>query len=92
MGTKHRASVWPAYDMLPMAFAPVSSGAMCSDAIELALDTSVSKAAWNFAIPPAQTFWQTVAADDRISEAFRHIARQMGDKVAQLEQIAQRMA
>ncbi|PDO84737.1 hypothetical protein [Kosakonia sacchari] len=63
-----------------------------SNAIELALDTSVSKAAWNFAIPPAQTFWQTVAADDRISEAFRHIAQQMGDKVAQLEQIAQRMA
>ncbi|MEN0586211.1 MULTISPECIES: hypothetical protein [unclassified Kosakonia] len=56
--------------------------------MELALDTSVSKAAWNFAIPPAQTFRQTVAADDRISEAFRHIARQMGDKVAQLEQIA----
>lgn len=82
----------PVYDMLPMAFAPASSGAMRSDAIELALDTSVSKAAWSFAIPLAQRFWQTVAADERISEAFHQIARQMGDNVAQLERIAQRLA
>lgn len=82
----------PVYDMLPMAFAPASSGAMRTDAIDLSLDMSVSKVAWDFAIPLAQTFWQTVSTDVRISDAFRHIALEMGDKLAQLERIAQRLA
>lgn len=82
----------PVYDMLPMAFAPASSGAMRTEAIDLSLDMSVSKAVWDFAIPLAQTFWRTVSTDARISDAFRHIASGMVDKLSELERIAQRLA
>lgn len=82
----------PVYDMLPMAFAPASSGAMREEAIDLTLDTQVGGDVWAFAIPLADTFWRRVAEDARISEAFRQIARDMGGKLAHVQRLARRLA
>ena len=54
-------------------------------------DLNVSKSAWLTAIPLAQQFWQTVAGDPRISEAFRHIAQEMPEKIRQIEGKVARM-
>lgn len=76
----------PVYDMLPMVYAPNSAGMLRDAAIEVKFDLNVSKSAWLTAIPLAQQFWQTVARDPRISEAFRHIAQEMPEKIRQIEE------
>ncbi len=81
----------PVYDMLPMAYAPNSAGMLRDAAIEVKFDLNVSKSAWLTAIPLAQQFWQTVAGDPRISEAFRHIAQEMPEKIRQIEGKVARM-
>lgn len=81
----------PVYDMLPMAYAPNSAGMLRDAAIEVRFDLNVSKSAWLTAIPLAQQFWQTVAGDPRISEAFRHIAQEMPEKIRQIEGKVARM-
>ncbi len=81
----------PVYDMLPMAYAPNSAGMLRDAAIEVKFDLNVSKSAWLMAIPLAQQFWQAVAGDPRISEAFRHIAQEMPEKIRQIEEKVARM-
>jgi hypothetical protein len=81
----------PVYDMLPMVYAPNSAGMLRDAAIEVKFDLNVSKSAWLTAIPLAQQFWQTVARDPRISEAFRHIAQEMPEKIRQIEEKVARM-
>ena len=81
----------PVYDMLPMAYAPNSAGMLRDSAIEVKFDLNVSKSAWLTAIPLAQQFWQMVAGDPRISEAFRHIAQEMPEKIRQIEGKVARM-
>lgn len=77
--------------MLPMAYAPNSAGMLRDAAIEVKFDLNISKSAWLTAIPLAQQFWQTVARDPRISEAFRHIAQEMPEKIRQIEEKVTRM-
>lgn len=82
----------PVYDMLPMAFAPNSAGMMRDAPVDIKFDATVSREAWQFALPLAQTFWQTVAADEQVSVAFRAIAAQMPDKLRLISETIARMA
>jgi hypothetical protein len=82
----------PVYDMLPMSFAPESSGVMRNEAIEVKVDSTVSRAAWEFALPLASQFWQGVVNEARISAGFREIARGMLKKLPSTASIIQRLA
>lgn len=82
----------PVYDMLPMAFAPANSGAMRNEAIDIKVDSTVSKAAWAFALPLARQFWQQVLDDKRISAGFQDLARAMLEELTLAASIIQRLA
>lgn len=82
----------PVYDMLPMAFAPANSGAMRNDAIDIKVDSTVHRAAWEFALPLARRFWQQVQEDKRISAGFQDIARAMLEKLTLAASVIQRLA
>lgn len=82
----------PVYDMLPMSFAPSSSGAMRSEAVDIKVDTTVSKVAWEFALPLAEQFWQRVQDDPRISAGFHEIAHAMKEKLTSAAAIVRRFA
>lgn len=82
----------PVYDMLPMAFAPASSGAMREEAVDLVIDPQVGSDVWDFAIPLAETFWRRVAEDELISNSFRQIALGMGSKLEQVKRLVRRLA
>lgn len=85
-------TVAPVYDMLPMAYAPASSGAMRKDAVDINVDATVSKAAWMFALPLAEHFWQRVSDDGRVSAGFKEIARAMLEKLTSAASVIQRLA
>lgn len=82
----------PLYDMLPMAFAPTSSGNMRQEAVEIRLGHEVSGAVWRQAELMALEFWQRTAQHESISEAFRMIAGQMLVQVQGLNERIQRLA
>ena len=85
-------SLAPVYDMLPMAFAPSSAGMMREEACEIGFDASVSRQAWEFALPLAATFWSDVMADRRVSNGFREIAAEMKARLSPIAAIIQKMA
>jgi hypothetical protein len=85
-------SLAPVYDMLPMAFAPSSAGMMREEACEIGFDASVSRQAWEFALPLAATFWSDVMADRRVSSGFREIAAEMKARLSPIAAIIQKMA
>lgn len=82
----------PLYDMLPMAFAPTSSGNMRQEALEIRLSHEVSGAIWRQAEAMALEFWRRTAQHESISEAFRMIAGQMLAQVQGLNERLQRLA
>lgn len=82
----------PLYDMLPMAFAPTSSGNMRHQALEIRLGHEVSGAVWRQAELMALEFWQRAARHTLISEDFRAIASQMLAQLQGLNERIQRMA
>lgn len=85
-------SLTPVYDMLPMAFAPSSAGMMREKACELRFDSTISRQAWEFALPLATQFWERVTAEKRISENFRTIAAGMKARLDDIAGMVQRMA
>ncbi|CAI1033612.1 putative DNA-binding transcriptional regulator [Serratia marcescens] len=86
--TQRPVTLAPLYDMLPMAFAPASSGNLRHDAVEIRLSNEVSGAVWRQAELLALEFWRRTAQHDDISEAFRAIAEQM---LAQLQKLHERI-
>lgn len=63
----------PAYDMLPMLYAPVRGVELPARDFEPALPLPAERETWLAAAGAALVFWQTAAADERISEPFRGI-------------------
>jgi hypothetical protein len=65
----------PAYDVLPMIYAPVA-GELPERDFNPAVATPSAQTLrqWNAARTLAQRYWKAVATDDRISQAFRDIA------------------
>jgi hypothetical protein len=72
---EHRWRLAPAYDMLPMLYAPVAGELVPRDFAANPPRPSVhTLAVWPQARELAERFWQTVAADPRISADFRATA------------------
>ena len=90
--TQRPVMLAPLYDMLPMAFAPASSGNLRHDALEIRLSNEVSGAVWRQAELLALEFWRRTAQHDDISEAFRAIAEQMLVQLQKLHDHIQRLA
>jgi hypothetical protein len=78
----------PAYDMLPMLYAPLPGGELPRRSFEPPLPRPVQRPAWQAACAAALAFWQAAAADGRISEAFRQQARDNGST---LQRVAERV-
>lgn len=81
----------PVYDMLPMTFAPASQGTMREEACDLRFDVSVSRQAWEFALPLAYQFWEAVSAEAHISKRFRNIAADMKGRLHDVTMMVERM-
>lgn len=72
----HRWRLAPAYDMLPMLYAPVAGEVVPRDlAAQPPRPTVHTLAVWPQARELALLFWQAAAADERISAGFRAIAQ-----------------
>jgi hypothetical protein len=73
----------PAYDMLPMGFAPTSGGGLPDRLPPANLHASVANAVWAQALAMAIAYLARVRADVRFSEGFRtcvdHLAEHLGD-------------
>jgi hypothetical protein len=65
---------------------------MREEACEIGFDASVSRQAWEFALPLAATFWSDVMADRRVSSGFREIAAEMKARLSPIAAIIQKMA
>jgi hypothetical protein len=65
----------PTYDMLPMLYAPVGGELVARDFAARPLQpTAATLPEWEQARALASTFWQTAAADVRVSDGFRAIS------------------
>ena len=74
----------PAYDMLPMAYAPLPGGEVPPRAFEPALPPPAQRSVWLAACAAATGFWTQAAADSRISPAFRATATANAQTLARL--------
>ena len=74
----------PTYDMLPMLYAPVGGELVQRDfaAKGKPQPTSATLPEWPRALALAIQFWQTAAADERISAGFRALAAENAIKLA----------
>ena len=71
----HRWRLAPAYDMLPMLYAPVAGEVVPRDfAAHPPRPGVLTLSVWQRARALAMCFWQTAAADGRLSDDFRGIA------------------
>ncbi|EAA1841373.1 type II toxin-antitoxin system HipA family toxin YjjJ [Salmonella enterica subsp. enterica] len=82
----------PVYDMLPMAYAPAASGMLRYAPVDIRVEATIDKKAWEFALPLAERFWVLVADDKRISAGFQEIARAMVGKLKLAAQTIGRLA
>ena len=64
----------PAYDMLPMAYAPLPGGEVPPRAFTPALPPPAQRTLWLAACSAAIGFWTRAASDSRISDGFRATA------------------
>jgi len=65
----------PAYDMLPMLYAPTRSGELPTTPFTPSLPLPREQRAWRRAAGAAVAFWERCASDTRISEGFRDTCR-----------------
>jgi hypothetical protein len=68
-------SLAPAYDMLPMRYAPLRGGEVTPHTFSPSLPLPAEAIEWQAAALAAITYWRRCAADPRISEPFRAICR-----------------
>jgi hypothetical protein len=64
----------PAYDMLPMLYAPLPGGEVPARVFTPPLPLPAQRATWMAACEAASGFWARASTDKRISESFRAIA------------------
>lgn len=68
-----RFELAPAYDMLPMFYAPVGNEVPARRFV-LPAPTPATADQWRAALPAARSFWQAIADDGRVSADFRATA------------------
>jgi hypothetical protein len=66
-------SLAPAYDMLPMMYAPLAGGEVPTRTFEPALPKPSEREVWRQACEAALAFWREVALDLRVSGAFKAV-------------------
>ena len=71
MGTQAGLQLSPAYDMLPMLYAPARGVELPTRQFEPRLPLPAEHSLWQRAADAAIAFWQATAADERISAGFR---------------------
>lgn len=74
----------PAYDMLPMLYAPLPGGEVPPRPFEPPLPLPPQRAVWSVALQAALLFWDRAEQDARISAAFRDIAKANARKLREL--------
>ena len=74
----------PAYDMLPMAYAPMRGGELPNREFAPAPPAPAEAPVWRLAAEAAVYFWNTCAEDTRIGADFRRICDANGRSVAAL--------
>lgn len=87
-----RLTLTPAYDMLPMSFAPGATGQMRDSAPELKLDLSLNRACWQTAWQMADSYWQQLSEEAACSADFQRLAAEMREKLSELTGQIARMA
>jgi hypothetical protein len=75
----------PAYDMLPMLYAPLSGGEVPLRKFAAALPLPQHAIAWRIAYDAAASFWEAASQDERISLTLREIARMNLEQLVQLQ-------
>ena len=78
----------PAYDMLPMQWAPTVGSATPSPDFLPPLPLPADREVWHEAAALAAELWRLVAANPLISPSFAAIARSAGDTIARLRAMA----
>jgi len=78
----------PAYDMLPMAYAPLPGGEVPPCTLAPPLPLPAQREVWQIACIAALGFWQRASTDMRISAPFRFVC---GANYRQLDGIAARL-
>ena len=78
----------PAYDMLPMRYAPLAGGEVAPGSYEPPVPLPTQRAVWDMSCKAALGFWRAAARDRRISEAFRQICVQNQER---LQRVADRL-
>lgn len=78
----------PAYDMLPMLYAPLPGGEVPARSFTPALPQPAQLESWREASEAAIAFWAAAGADRRISAAFRGVCR---DNEERLRRVADRI-
>ncbi|MEO5671753.1 MAG: type II toxin-antitoxin system HipA family toxin YjjJ [Ramlibacter sp.] len=83
IGDNGKWQLAPAYDMLPMLYAPLAGELVMREFNPAALaPTPDTLRAWSTAQALARRFWQTVAKDSRLSDAFRRVAAEHSKRLA----------
>ena len=78
----------PAYDMLPMLFAPLPGGEVPPRSFEPPLPLPPQRPVWTSACTAAIAFWKRASQDPRISSGFRRICLASARR---LQQVAERV-
>ena len=74
----------PAYDMLPMHWAPGTQGELMERSFAPQPPVPAAAEAWREMLPIAREFWNRVIADQRVSREFAATARSAGESLARL--------
>lgn len=82
----------PIYDMLPMHYAPKTSGDLPSEPFQVRINTAVSRVHWEAAYSPAIQFWQHVLNHTAISTHFKSLAQSQLQITKDFANVIERMA
>ncbi len=81
-----RLRLAPAYDMLPMLYAPLSGGEVPGRTFDPVLPLPRERGAWQAACNAALVFWMTASQDPRISQPFKKICAGNHERLTVLAQ------
>ena len=81
----------PAYDVLPMAFAPTRAGTMLQTGYTPQLRPEVEGKFWRQAYPVALEYWQHISGNNQFSTDFRKLAAETILQLTPLESAIKRM-
>ena len=87
-GKTPKLAIAPAYDMLPMLYAPLSGGEVPPRNFEPTLPLPQEREAWQVACKAALLFWKSASGDARIGQQFQEICAENHEKLSTLAQIA----